>query len=99
MKKAKFKLGFYKSYQFRWMPYLLTRKLMWKDKFGSPRCEWEPHFCFEWLWFGCFGSWGDDQYWEQWLWVNIYYKGDYEKAKAEWGWISMETRQSTWIEY
>ena len=99
MKKAKFRLSVYKNYKFVWIPYFLKQELLWKDKYDDPRCEKEPHFRFEWLWWGIYGVWGDEQYWEQWLWINKYYNGDYEKAKETWEWIDSETKQSTWIEY
>lgn len=99
MKKPKFNLQIYKNYRFRWLPHFYKTKLRWKDKFETPRCERSPSFEFTWLWFGIYGVWGDDQYWEQWLWVNEYYKGDYEKAKQEWPWVDYETKQSTWIDY
>ena len=99
MKKPKFNLSLYNNYKFVWIPYFIKRKLMWKDKFETPRCEREPYFMFEWLWFGIYGVWGDDQYWEQWLWINEYHNGDVEKAKSEWGWVNRETKESTWIDY
>lgn len=64
-----------------------------------PRCESEPHFTFEWLWFGIRGVWGDDGYWEQWLWVHRYHNGDVAKAKEKWGWTNMKTGKSTWVDY
>lgn len=99
MKKAKFNIQFYINYQFRLLPYFIKEKLMWKDKWQTPRCEREPYFKIEWLWFGIYGVWGDDHYWEQWLWVYKYYDGDVDKAKEEWGWIDSETKKSTWKEY
>jgi hypothetical protein len=99
MKKAEFDLSFYINYKFNWKPYFTKKELMWKDKFDSPRCEREPHFSFEWLWFGIYGVWGDDQYWEQWLWVYEYCDGDIEKAKDTWGWVDSITKKSTWIDY
>ena len=99
MTKPKFSLRFYKNYQFRWIPHFIYQKLMWKDKFESPRCEREPYFRFEWLWWGIYGVWGDDHYWEQWLWVYKYYNGNYEEAKSQWGWRDVITGKSTWIDY
>lgn len=99
MKKAKFKLSFYKNIYFYFIPRFYYQKLRWKDKFNTPRCEREPHFKFEWLWFGIYGVWGDDQYWEQKLWIDEYNNGDIEKAKKEWGWIDFYTKESTWIDY
>ncbi len=99
MKKAEFRLQFYKNYKFNWIPYFLRMKLVWKDKFDSPRCEIVPFFRIEWMWFGVRGTWGDDQYWEQWLWIYKYHNGNYEEAKQDWGWVDMTTRKSTWIDY
>lgn len=99
MKKAKLSLSTYMNYRFRWIPYYYKQKLTWKDKFGTPRCEREPYFKFEWLWFGLYGVWGDDQYWEQWLWIHKYHNGDVEKAKSNWGWVDFDTKNSTWIDY
>ena len=96
MKKAKFYISFKKNYRFCFKPYLNKNKLLWKDKFDSPRCEREPQFRFEWLWFSIYGVWGDDHYWEQWLWLNTYCDGDYEKAKETWGWVDYDTKKSTW---
>lgn len=99
MNKPKFRMWFYKNYKFVWIPHLIKENLKWKDKFNTPRCEIKPHFRFEWLWFGIYGIWGDDQYWEQWLWIYKYYNGDIDKAKKEWGWIDLNTKESTWIDY
>ena len=99
MNRPKFQLSCYCNCKFRILPFFIRRKLMWKDKFESPRCEREPYFKVEWLWFGLYGVWGDDQYWEQWLWINKYCGGDEIKAKETWGWVDSETNQSTWKEY
>lgn len=99
MKKAKFKLQFFKNYRFLWLPQFWKTKLRWKDKFETPRCEMEPSFKLEWLWFGIYGSWGDDEYWEQWLWFKYYSNENYEAAKETWPWIDSETRKSSWIDY
>jgi len=99
MKKAKLKLSIYKKNKFILFPHLIKEKLQWKDKFKTPRCEREPYFIVEWLWFGIYGVWGDDQYWEQWLWVNYYYNGDIDKAKKEWNWRDIKTNQSTWVDF
>jgi len=99
MKKPKFYLSAYKNYEFLFFPRFEKQKLMWKDKFSTPRCEREPFFRIEWLWFGIYGVWGDDNYWEQWLWVYKYHDGDIKKAKEEWGWTDYYTKKSTWIGY
>ena len=96
MKKPKFELRFYKNYIFMWLPFFEKRKLMWKDKFATPRCECDPYFNLGWLWWGVRGTWGDDEYWEQWLWVYEYHDGDITKAKKEWQWFDGDTKLSTW---
>jgi len=96
--KAKFNLRAYRN-KFSIVPSFYTSKLMWKDKFASPRCEIIPHFEFQWLWFGLYGSWGDYHYWEQWLWTHKYCDGDIKRAKETWGWVDMETNESTWVDY
>lgn len=99
MRKPKFKISLYALVPFRWKPFFTKNELLWKDKFDSPRCEREPSFKFEWLWFGIYGIWEDDEYWEQWLWIHKYNGGDYQKAKDTWGWIDFNTKQSTWKEF
>lgn len=99
MKKPKWDLRVYFCYKFTWLPVFSHNELLWKDKFGTPRCEREPSFKFEWLWFGFYGSKGCDQYWEQWLWVNKYHGGDVEKARKEWEWVDYDTKESSWIDY
>jgi len=85
-----------KNYRFRWLPYIYRRKLMWKDKFATPRCEMVPQFKIEFLWWVFLMEWGCDQYWEQWLWVTEYNGGDYLLAEETWGWTDMNTGKSTW---
>lgn len=95
-KKPKFNFWFYKTY-FKWKPYTyLVKKLLWKDKFESPRVELEPQFRIEWLWFGFIAIRGCDNTWEQWLWVHKYNDGDVEKAKDTWPWLDGTTKLSTW---
>ena len=60
--KPNWSFYFYKTWDFKWMPhYAHLRKVLWKDKFASPRTELEPHYRFEWLWFGFRAQQGDDQ--------------------------------------
>lgn len=99
MRKPKLTIRYNKNYRFLIIPHFIKRKLIWKDKFETPRCEIAPYFMFEWLWFSVYGYWEDDQYWEQWLWIYKYHDGDEEKAKKEWGWVDMENKESTWIDY
>lgn len=98
MKKPKWKWHFYNSF-FRWLPLIQKKKLRWKDKFGTPRCEWAPSIHIEWLWFALRGIRGDDDYWEQWLWIHYWHNEDVEKAKETWSWVDMETKESTWVDY
>lgn len=99
MKKAKFYSHFYLNYVFDWYPKITIRKLMWKDKYKTPRCEYPPYIEINFLWFGFYGVWGTDQYWEQWLWINKYNNGNINEAKNTWPWVNSETKQSTWKEY
>ena len=94
--KPKWNWWFYKSY-FKWKPNIhIVKELLWKDKFGDPRCELEPRFNIEWLWWGFYLVQGDDDQWEQWLWVHKYCDGDVKKAEETWGWRDYKTKESTW---
>jgi len=99
MKKAKWIFQFYITHYFKLIPSFHKNKLLWKDKFESPRCELIPQFKIEWLWFGFYGGQGNDEYWEQWLWLYKYCNGNIEKAKETWGWTDYYTHKSTWIDY
>lgn len=94
MKKAKKYYQWYINYKFNWIPQIIKTKLLWKDKFETPRCEHEPSLRIEWLWWGFYYSEGTNKYWEQWLWLN-----KYKKTKEEWPWINYETKKSSWIEF
>lgn len=98
IRKPRLHIVSYRNYKFRILPFFLKRKLMWKDKFGTPRCEREPYFTFEWLWFVISGVWEDDDYWEQKLWISVYNDMNYEKAKSTWPWTTMDD-VSTWKDY
>jgi hypothetical protein len=96
-RKPKWSIQLYKPFYFEWKPiYRSLKELMWKDKFDSPRCELEPYYKFEWLFFGFRIQQGTCEEWEQWLWVHKYHNGDVEKAKQNWGWIDSKTKESTW---
>lgn len=96
MKKAKWTITWYKNYRWVWIPDVVKHGLLWKDKWGSPRCEKPPTFIFEWLFFGIYCVKGTDEYWEQWLWVNEYCSGDVKIAKFTWEWTDFDTKESTW---
>lgn len=77
--------------------------LGWKDKFESPRHEWNPSFqiyFFKWQFCIFWGSpiepCDDDGYWQQILWYLYYSNKDIKKAKETWGWIDYDTKKSTW---
>ena len=88
MKKPKWELVYYKSF-FRWIPFIRRTKLQWKDKWGTPRCEWPPKIRIEWLWFAFHFIQGqEDDYWEQWLREHNWHFGDEVKAKESWHWVN-----------
>ena len=96
-KKPKWKVRFYKNRRFVLIPEKWrVRELLWKDKFGTPRCEVPPYIRIEWLWFGFHAIQGNDEQWEQWLWVHMYHDGNVDRAKKEWEWIDGQTKKSTW---
>ena len=96
-KKPKWKVRFYKNRRFVLIPEKWrVRELLWKDKFGTPRCEVPPYIRIEWLWFGFHAIQGNDEQWEQWLWVHMYHDGNVDRAKKEWCWIDGQTKKSTW---
>jgi hypothetical protein len=78
--------------------------LGWKDKYGTPRCEWQPFltiyfFNFQ---FVCFfispnkEELFDDVYWEMFLWWKCYSNRDIKKAEETWQWSNFNTGISTW---
>ena len=97
MRKPKWNIDFalskHVNFQFR------TNKLLWKDKFRTPRCEECPSIRISFLWFNIYARQENDEYWEQWLWINYYCKGDEEKAKATWPWTDCDKKESTWKEF
>lgn len=76
-------------------------RLGWKDKFNSPRFEWNPAFFiffFKWqfcIWWKAPTS-NDDLYWEMFLWWKYYSNKDIVKAEETWGWLDFKTKISTW---
>lgn len=117
--KLRFKIGLYKNHYhpFIWCPkpypiQIISRDVMWKDKYDSPRYETPPFvwiylFGFEvyWYWNLHYIQHDDMDYWEQALWY-LYYtntisqglidKPDIEKAKESWPWQDYGTNESTW---
>jgi len=79
-------------------------RLGWKDKYNSPRHEWNPSFIiffFKWQFCIFYRSPDlkrDDTYWEMILWYLYYSDKDLNKARETWGWIDSKTKKSTWNE-
>jgi len=83
-------------------PFMIHKnRLGWKDKWNSPRFEWNPSFMiFFFNWQFCI-HWvaptdDSDLYWEMVLWYSEYCNKDIEKAEKTWGWTNCETGKSTW---
>ncbi len=81
---------------FRWIT------LGWKDKFGTPRCEWQPFFTIYFFKFQlCLFFISPDKteafekYWEMFLWWRYYSNKDIKKAEETWSWIDKNWK-STW---
>jgi hypothetical protein len=85
--------------------------LGWKDKFESPRHEWNPAFyIFFFRWQFCIwwvapplekpikGYRDNDTYYEMILWYSRYCDKDIEKARSTWSWVDGVTKKSTWID-
>lgn len=84
-----------------WPFALVYYGLGWKDKFESPRYEWQPSFqiyFFKWqfciFWDAPYES--NHTYYEMILWYLKYSNKDIYKAKSTWGWINVDTGVSTW---
>ena len=90
---------FYKTSVFYLIPRFYRTKLLWKDKYNSPRIEFLPRIIINWLWYELSGTCECEQYWEQRIWLYKYHNGDLIKAKKEWPWIDSETKESSWIDY
>jgi hypothetical protein len=72
MNKPKWHISFrlLKKSQFSFkLNILIHKKLLWKDKFNSPRVEIIPKYLFSWLWFQLDIIQGNDEDWEWYLWV------------------------------
>jgi hypothetical protein len=76
-----------------------STELGWKDKFNSPRFEFEPTFnifFFFWQYRISYGVDNADKYWEMYLWWKYYSDEDIVKAEKTWQWFDSETKKSTW---
>lgn len=77
--------------------------LGWKDKYGSPRFEWEALtslYFFKWQFVRLYlpPNKVKDIYkfFEMYLWWKHYSNEDIKKAEETWGWIDSDTKESTW---
>lgn len=103
------------NYPVLWVPkpaliQICSRSVGWKDKWYTPRFEYDPYiwihlFGFNLVWFW---RWENDilttdEYWEQALWYLYYNKGfdsngnpDIEVSRKTWPWQDHKTEESTW---
>jgi len=76
---------------FGWKPNLvLQKKLLWKEKFGTPRVEILPHLIFIWLWIDIYIYKGTEDEWEWWLWLHKFNKGNLQEALGNWPWRTIK---------
>lgn len=74
---------------------ITVRRLIWKDKYNTPRCSLVPIITL----FGKRFRIKHDLWWEQYLWIHYYCDGDYDKAKESWPWKDAKTEASSWVDY
>ena len=95
-----FQLG--KYFIFYGYPIKISKvQLGWKDKYNSPRFEWQPqfHIFMFGLQFIIFWNAPDNnnvKYYEMILHYLYYSDKDIKKAKETWNWQDFESKQSTW---
>lgn len=84
-----------------WPIMFKINNLGWKDKYDSPRFEWNPsfqifffkyQFCVWWV--SPFENDLNDNYWEQILWYFYYNDSNMEETIKNWPWVSNGV--STW---
>lgn len=76
-------------------------RLGWKDKYESPRFEWNKFWIFYFFYWQFAIHWipsvgNSDRYWEMVLWWYYYHNKDLNKAREKWPWVDVETQKSTW---
>lgn len=84
-----------------WPIYRVKIDLGWKDKYDSPRHEWNPSYqiwFFKWQYIVFYGSpdGNDSRYWEQYLWYSKYSNKSIIEAKMSWPWVDFITKATTW---
>lgn len=109
MKKPKWRIWFstFKISTYSLRPrWYICKKLLWKEKYGTPRVETLPHYLFSWLWWQLNIEQGSDQSWEWYLWVEKFNNGDIEKAKETWPWYeytdktyTTKVKSQPWLKY
>jgi len=99
MKKIKYYLNFRTNSYIRYIPYFRSNKLLWKEKYGTPRVELSPKIHLEWLWFEFTLQKGSDCWWERWLWLHKFCNSDIEKAKNSWPWVGLNEIRNSWDNY
>lgn len=105
IKKPQFKIYFHINKSFyKYTPNVyFNKRLLWKDKYNSPRVEILPKLLLSFLWFQLDIIRGNDNDWEWWLWVTKYSDNDIEKAKASFPWGQSVNgvffRSTPWINY
>lgn len=82
---------------------IISRDLIWKDKYSTPRFEGSPYIWIHLFWLNLYCYWIPkinekyyDDYWEQVLWYIYYNKENINKAKKTWPWTDCRTGLSTW---
>lgn len=106
-KMPKMKWYFYKYYKWKNddtpFIYFESWDIMWKDKYDTPRHEYDPYIrfiFFRWLCIDIKLMYDDvycnDNTWEQMLWTYYYCDNDIRKAYRTWPWYSNDTKTTTW---
>lgn len=88
--------------QIGWPIYIYWHGLGWKDKFNSPRHEWNPSFYIFFFRWQFVINWtspdedDNDKYYEMILWYLQYSNKDIKVAEETWPWTSFDSNKSTW---
>ena len=102
-KRCKYFKLFGYEISYGWPIKIVNYDLGWKDKFYTPRFEWNPSFqiwFFNWQfcihWIAPLKETIEDTYWEMILWYLNYSDKDIINARSTWGWKDVDTNMSTW---
>lgn len=80
----------YKVSKFFILPIINYFKLLWKEKYETPRIELIPHFEIIWLWWSFNISIGTEPEWEWWIWLHKFNSGNLREALSNWPWKSFK---------